>query len=29
MLYNVTMQLSNGKYVGIILVKPGTLKTLR
>ena len=29
MLDNVTMQLSNGKYVGIILVKPGTLKTLR
>ena len=26
MLDNVTMQLSNGKYVGIILVKPGTLK---
>ena len=26
---NVTMQLSNGKYVDIILVKPGTLKTLR
>lgn len=28
-LYNVTMRLSNGKYVDIILVKPGTLKTLR
>lgn len=26
---NVTMRLSNGKYVDIILVKPGTLKTLR
>ena len=26
---NVTMQLSNGKYVDIILVKPGTLKTLK
>ena len=26
---NVTMQLSNGKYVDIILVKPGTLKTIR
>lgn len=26
---NVTMRLSNGKYVDIILVKPGTLKTLK
>ena len=28
-LNNVTMRLSNGKYVDIILVKPGTLETLR
>ena len=26
---NVTMRLSNGKYVDIILVKPGTLETLK